>query len=414
MMGEALATCNTVLTDARDLLDRQVQTLVPCTCRWYALGAMLRKLLVGAFVVGVSFTLASFLCLAAGSPAWAQVERKNCPGDFHWERMSGQCCVQDYETIPEHGRIGYTGNSICDDGYVGVYQRRPTTGGGGPPGCPGYTSFAFLTSCVRSGSGTGATAGGGLDSGGAIRDLSDALYDRGSGPSPGDLAAVGGLSIGVLVLSGGTVVVLRRRPISPEEASQRFLARQHRDDLRGEIQAARREEQAALEELERVRDREWRLKRQKWDIQDELKRLIDDLQRLEGELSIGGKAVSLTGVISILASLLGPEGTAASIFASAVGIVGGEDLAASDCRAAIAQRIAEVEARLREADENIRKYDRAVQIAEDRVKDNRGRVDGLEGQYGRDYGDLNLPPRQRPLVGKEYTFDDWLSGRRRW
>jgi len=189
---------------------------------------MLRKLLVGAFVVGVSFTLASFLCLAAGSPAWAQVERKNCPGDFHWERMSGQCCVQDYETIPEHGRIGYTGNSICDDGYAGIYERRPTTDGQGPPGCPGYTSFVFLKECRESdgggaASGGSAPSGGGTISGGgapgnrveeAIRDASEALYSGGGGPSNKDLALAGGLMGGIGLLAGMGTFVLGGPPIT--------------------------------------------------------------------------------------------------------------------------------------------------------------------------------------------------------
>jgi len=382
---------------------------------------MLRRSIVALVAAGVTGVLAVALLWAiAGTAASAQQpERKNCPVEFHWERLSGQCCVQDYEAIPDHGRIGYTGNSICDDGYVGVYERRPTTNGLGVDGCPGYTSFAFLKSCVRSGSGAGAAGtGGGLSGGGAIRDLSDAIYDRGSGPSPRDLAAVGGLGTGILVLSGGTVVVLRRRPISLEELSERLLARlpgEDRKELRNEIEAARREEQAALEELERVRSRKWRLENTRWDIQNELKRLIDDLLRLEDDLWTGGKVVSGTGVLSILGSLLGGVGGGVlSVAMSAIGIGGGEALAAKDCRAAIAQRIGEVEARLREADENIRKYGRAVQIAEDRVKDNRARVDGLEGQYQRDYGDLGLPPRERPVVGKEYTFDDLLSGRRRW
>lgn len=77
----------------------------------------------------------------------ADPERLNCPVGFHWERMSGQCCVQDWETLPANGKIGYTGNSLCEDGFQGEYEQRPTTDGLGLPGCPNYTSFAFLTAC---------------------------------------------------------------------------------------------------------------------------------------------------------------------------------------------------------------------------------------------------------------------------
>jgi hypothetical protein len=169
---------------------------------------MLRRLLVIVWAAGITSVLAAALVwVIAASAASAQEpedeepsaqepESKNCPAGFHWERMSGQCCVQDYETIPEHGRIGYTGNSICDDGYGAVYERRPTTDGQGPPGCPGYTSFVFLTECRLSDG--AAAAGGGLGGGGAIRDLSDALYDAGSGPSAKDLAATGAITGGLL------------------------------------------------------------------------------------------------------------------------------------------------------------------------------------------------------------------------
>jgi len=77
-------------------------------------------------------------------------DRQNCPDGFFWERMSGQCCVQDRSLLPPHGKIGYTGNSLCEDGWFEVYGRRPTTDGNGPPGCPGYNSFVFLLECADS------------------------------------------------------------------------------------------------------------------------------------------------------------------------------------------------------------------------------------------------------------------------
>ena len=94
---------------------------------------MTRRLIPAALSLSLGVSAVVVLNLVLGAPgAYAddQVERKNCPAGFHWGRMSGQCCVQDYETIPAHGKIGFTGNSLCVGGYVGVYDRRPTTDGG--------------------------------------------------------------------------------------------------------------------------------------------------------------------------------------------------------------------------------------------------------------------------------------------
>lgn len=96
-------------------------------------------------VLSVSALLVTGPALASDSGG--QSERMNCPSGFFYERLSGQCCVQDRSTLPENGKIGYTGNSLCEDGYVGEYEQRATTDGQGPPGCPNYTSFAFLLSC---------------------------------------------------------------------------------------------------------------------------------------------------------------------------------------------------------------------------------------------------------------------------
>jgi len=207
---------------------------------------MLRRLLLTTFVVGVTSALAvALLWRVTGDPASAQVERENCPAGFHWERMSGQCCVQDRETLPENGKIGYVGDSLCleSSGLIGVYERRPTTDGKGPPGCPGYTSFPFLKACVtpeeyqRLQQETGAaatggeneTGGGGEPSGGgdlttggtqgnrveeAIRDASEALYDNGNGPSAGELAATGGGLAGLLVTAVVGSAFLGSPPVS--------------------------------------------------------------------------------------------------------------------------------------------------------------------------------------------------------
>jgi hypothetical protein len=171
---------------------------------------MLRRLLVVLLVAGLSSVLAvAFVWAIEGNRASAQEPGWNCPEDFHWERTSGQCCVQDYDTIPDHARLGYTGNSICDEGYEGVYEQRPTKDGGGVAGCPNYKSFAFLKRC---GAPYGVRPGGTA----AVLDRpSEALYGGGTEPSPADLATVGGIvGGGVLVTVAGVAIRVGRAPLS--------------------------------------------------------------------------------------------------------------------------------------------------------------------------------------------------------
>jgi hypothetical protein len=94
--------------------------------------------------------------------------------------MSGQCCAQDPATLPAHGKIGYTGNSLCEDGYVGEYEQRPNTDGKDLPGFPGITSLTFLTASRPAGS-AGSTAGGG---GAALETLTSNEYSPGRMPRP--------------------------------------------------------------------------------------------------------------------------------------------------------------------------------------------------------------------------------------
>lgn len=96
-----------------------------------------------ALLVGL---LAVFLLdLALGSPGALAQERKNCPEGFVWIRWSPNGCSQ--EILPAHGKIGFDGHAICEEGYQGIYQRRETTDGKSPPGSP-YTSFPYLLQCV--------------------------------------------------------------------------------------------------------------------------------------------------------------------------------------------------------------------------------------------------------------------------
>ena len=364
---------------------------------------------VMALLVGLLAVLLLDLALGTAGGALAQ-EPEPCPPDFHWEQFSGQCCVQDYETLPDHARIGYTGNSICDDGYTGIYKQRATTSGLGPPGCPQYTSFAFLAECVSRGSGAGGVIGGG----GAIRDISTAIYEGGSGPSPEDLATVGGAGVGVLLLTGGAILVLRPRATSWEQLHDRLLARD-RQTIAREFEQAFREEKAALEELEKVRRKQWDLTSKKDFLQMDLKRWDAYLRDLEGQAGRLGRYGTLTGVMSIIFSLIGGGAlpTGLSVAMSGAGILTGETGGTvQQLKDAAQQAIAEIEDRLRVADENVRKYDRVVEIAADRVRDTRGRADYVEEELRGFAGEDFWPRRERPILSGESTFDDWLAGRR--
>lgn len=143
----------------------------------------------------------------------AEPERMNCPVGFHWERMSGQCCVQDRETLPANGKIGYTGNSLCEDGFVGEYEQRPTTDGLGPPGCPNYTSYAFLTACRVPGESPTTVApptppsGVGQPGTGMLNTIAGALANGVSSIPSGGTMAVTGVVGGLVGILLGTVVL---------------------------------------------------------------------------------------------------------------------------------------------------------------------------------------------------------------
>jgi len=185
--------------------------------------------------------LAVFLLgLALGAPGTLAQEPEPCPRDFHWDQFSGQCCVQDEETLPAHGRIGYTGNSICDDGYAGDYEHRPTPSGEGPPGCPQYTSFAFLKECVKE-----RTGGAELE---PEFFASNAVYDGGSGAAPVDLATVGGIvGGGTLLIAGAGAIRVLRAPLSAMPA----VAKLYEKRL-AELKALREAEKKWRGETERL------------------------------------------------------------------------------------------------------------------------------------------------------------------
>lgn len=240
---------------------------------------MLHRLLTALLAAGITSALAVALLwaidgsLTSAQEDQPQYERKNCPPGFHWVRLSGQCCVQDEGTLPGHGKINFDGTSVCEDGYTPEYERRPTTDGEGPPGCPNYTSFPFLTACHATDSGgaavpaSGTTGGGGVISGAgapsnrvqeAIRDASESLYDGGGGPSKQDLALAGGLTGGFGVLSVLAGVLVGAAPLGP---GARFAADASPKRLALEKQLREAEERLRrLKEQEDTAQRKWRSK----------------------------------------------------------------------------------------------------------------------------------------------------------
>ncbi len=75
-----------------------------------------------------------------------------CPEGFHWERMSANGCVQNGDTIPEHGGgLSYTQEPICrDPAYPHMITEWRETPTGEPiPGSGGKTALAFLVDCLN-------------------------------------------------------------------------------------------------------------------------------------------------------------------------------------------------------------------------------------------------------------------------
>jgi hypothetical protein len=210
---------------------------------------------LGIALLAVGSALAVF-----ASSALAQQEKENCPDSFFWERMSGQCCVQDRATLPRLGKIGYTGNSLCIEGYEGIYEHRPTTNGEGPPGCPGYTSFAYLVECVkpeewdkraqelaeerdRKNEPVGGAAG--------------ALYGGGGKPSKGQLAGAGAAAAALLG-AGAAAVGISRGGVPAE---RRRLERRLRDADRSYRRLLQKEDVAYREREALRKVAEWYLER---------------------------------------------------------------------------------------------------------------------------------------------------------
>jgi len=326
--------------------------------------------------LGIVLLAVGLMLVVSATSARAQ-ERKNCPDGFHWERMSGQCCVQDYETLPEHGKIGYTGNSLCEDGYVATYERRGTKDGKGVDGCPGYTSFVFLKSCSsQAGGAADLSFAGDAD----LSDLTAAVYGGGSGPSAQDLATIGGLGTGILVLTGGTVVVLRRRPVRLQDLQLRMPTA---DD------AARawREWRAAEEQFQPLRQRRESLERRREELIQDWIYLRDAISALEGQTGLTGR-YTITQILGFLAGLAGGLLTGGWVWVARI-VGGGVSVGAGllkgeqqGLKADLTRAFAITDSKINDVDREMEAFKRVYQIGEDRVKATKGRYESLRQSSG--------------------------------
>ena len=168
---------------------------------------------------------------------------------------------------------------LCEDGWFEVYDRRPTTNGQGPPGCPGYTSFVFLLNCASSPEeaqrqqaavDAGATASqlappSSTAGGGSINALSRAFFGSGGMPSARDLAKAGGAWTAVLATFGA--LALRG---SGGAASDRRTR-----DLIGLLKTNERAFEEAQRALEKARAEEEVLRRRR----DEVRNLLERIRK---------------------------------------------------------------------------------------------------------------------------------------
>jgi len=260
--------------------------------------------------LGIVLLAVGLMLVVSATSARAQ-ERKNCPAGFVWERMSGQCCVQDRSTLPSHGKIGYTGNSLCEDGWFEVYDRRPTTDGNGPPGCPGYTSFVFLLECASSreeaqrrqaevdaaaAGGSGATGGGGLN----MSPLSDALYGSGGIPAKDDLALAGGAVAALLATLG--LSTLRGSSGAALDRQTRDLLDQLRRNER-EFEEAQRALDKANEERQAIEWSRAELQRLSDELQARLNRLLTGIEQCDHNITIGNVGKWTLAGLGLLAAI---------------------------------------------------------------------------------------------------------------
>jgi cell division septum initiation protein DivIVA len=316
---------------------------------------MLRRLLISVLVVALSSALGagSFWFIGGKLAIAEEQDNKNCPSGFFWERMSGQCCVQDRSTLPAHGKIGYTGNSLCEDGWYDVYERRPTTDGLGPPGCPGYTSYPFLVRCVSSAdearqqqaaidakpTASAGETGASPSIGAPSNPVSEALHHSGGTPSRGTAAAGGLLAGGLIgVIIGSTflaspVPIDWKPPGTPEPSAseppraeelrdENGLTQANRDALDEAIAQARAEEEEIAQQLEEAEQELKKWKDIAKPVQDSLYGIKESVANLERDVwwaQVGGYSFYVAGGAAVLAAALAamPAAAAAATAAEA-------------------------------------------------------------------------------------------------
>lgn len=276
-------------------------------------------------VIGIALLAGGLALVAVVTPADAQ-EQGNCPNGFFWERMSGQCCVQDRSQLPPHGRIGYTGNSFCEDGWYDVFDRRPTTDGNGPPGCPGYTSFVFLVECAsspeeaarRQAEVDAAAAGSALapppsnanTGGSSLNPLSDALYGGGGMPSKSDLALAGGI-IGT-ILAGAGASTLRGSGGAASGQRTRDLLNQLKGNQR-EFEEVQRAADKAIEERDAIQQQRSDLRRLASQLEQRMNDLVKGLAQCDRNITIANYGKFTLAGLGLVAAIVSYAAWAAAI-----------------------------------------------------------------------------------------------------
>jgi hypothetical protein len=380
-------------------------------------GRLLNPLFAFSVIVAL---VAGFIWLGQAGPGLAEAapEKKNCPAGFHWERFPSPIgCVQSQ--LPAHGKIGYDGYGICEDGYVGDSERRPTTDGKQAPGSP-YASFPYLLGCygaeeyaklqaagqLPSQTSSGSSTGSGFSSGGSrpVSDVAERLYDGGGPPSKGQLAGLAGIGLGAVTLVTWGVVAAGSPPIQGAPG-----AGYPREKLRQMIGTELKNEQADWEAFKKLDERYRYLDLKRFALNNRLEELHQYLDRVNGRIERAGDAgwtFFAAGVI--LAALLGgPVGALAGIDMGLAGqYVSLRKGDFQDLRVAARVAIERLGQKIKQFDVALDKVGLERRGALNTVKNTRERTDFLETAWKQyDYGDPGYQ-RARPELPGEKPFWD--------
>ncbi len=90
------------------------------------------------------------LLLSRAAQKTARADLVECPPGFRWDRMSGVGCVQEDCFQVANAHLSYTGQCICNDGYVGCYEPVDYTSFDSNR-CRPFCPFSRLVKCIPQG-----------------------------------------------------------------------------------------------------------------------------------------------------------------------------------------------------------------------------------------------------------------------